>query len=42
MNKSLEFVKRRLKEMGKNWDYEDEDVEIHSPESLFRRFELIR
>ena len=37
MNKSLEFVKKRLKEMGMNWDYEDEDVEIHSPESLFRR-----
>lgn len=37
MNKSLEFVKKRLKELGKNWDYEDEDVEIHSPESLFRR-----
>lgn len=37
MNKSLEFVKKRLKEMGMNWDYEDENVEIHSPESLFRR-----
>lgn len=37
MNKSLEFVKKRLKEMGMNWDYEDEDVEIHSPESLFRQ-----
>ena len=37
MNKSLEFVKKRLKEMGMNWDYKDEDVDIHSPESLFRR-----
>ena len=37
MNTSLEFVKKRLKEMGMNWDYEDEDVDIHSPESLFRR-----
>lgn len=37
MNKSLEFVKKRLKEMGMNWDYEDEDVDIHSPESLLRR-----
>lgn len=37
MNKSLEFVKKRLKEMGMNWDYKDEEVEIHSPESLFRR-----
>ena len=37
MNKSLEFVKKRFEELGKNWDYEDEDVEIYSPESLFRR-----
>lgn len=37
MNKSLEFVKKRLKEMGMNWDYEDEDVDIHSSESVFRR-----
>ena len=37
MNKSLEFVKKRLKEMGKNWDYKDEDVDIHSSESVFRR-----
>lgn len=37
MDKSLEFVKKRFKEMGMNWDYEDEDVEILSPESLFRR-----
>ena len=37
MNKSLEFVKKRFEELGKNWDYEDEDIEIHSPESLFRR-----
>ena len=37
MNKSLEFVKKRLKEMGMNWDYKDEDVDIHSPESLFRQ-----
>ena len=29
MNKSLEFVKKRLKEMGMNWDYKDEDVDIH-------------
>lgn len=37
MNKSLEFVKKRLKEMGMNWDYKDEDVDIHSPESLFKQ-----
>lgn len=37
MNKSLEFVKKRLKEMGMNWDYKDEDVDIHSSESVFRR-----
>ena len=37
MNKSLEFVKKRLKEMGMNWDYKDEDVDIHSSKSLFRR-----
>lgn len=37
MNKSLEFVKKRFEELGKNWDYEDEDIEIYSPESLFRR-----
>ena len=37
MNKSLEFVKKRFKEMGMNWDYKDEEVDIHSPESLFRR-----
>ena len=37
MNKSLEFVTKRLKEMGMNWDYEDEDVDIHSSESVFRR-----
>lgn len=37
MNKSLEFVKKRLEEMGMNWDYKDEEVDIHSPESLFRR-----
>ena len=37
MNKSLEFVKKRCKELGMNWDYEDEDIEIHSPESLLRR-----
>ena len=37
MNKSLEFVKKRLEEMGMNWDYKDEDVDIHSSESVFRR-----
>lgn len=37
MNKSLEFVKKRFEELGKNWDYEDEDIEIHSPESLLRQ-----
>ena len=37
MNKSLEFVKKRLKEMGMNWDYKGEDVDIHSSESVFRR-----
>ena len=37
MNKSLEFVKKRFKEIGMNWDYKDEEVDIHSPESLFRR-----
>lgn len=37
MNKSLEFVKKRLKEMGMNWDYKGEDVDIHSPESLFKQ-----
>ena len=37
MNKSLEFVKKRLKEMGMNWDYKDEEMDIHSPESLFRQ-----
>lgn len=37
MDKSLEFIKKRFKELGKNWDYKDEEVDIHSPESLFRR-----
>ena len=37
MDKSLAFVKKRFKEMGMNWDYKDEEVDIHSPESLFRR-----
>ena len=37
MNKSLEFVKKRFEEMGMNWDYKDEDVDIHSSESVFRR-----
>ena len=37
MNKSLEFVKKRFEELGKNWDYEDEDIEIHSSESVFKR-----
>ena len=37
MNKSLEFVKKRFEELGKNWEYKDEEVDIHSPESLFRR-----
>ena len=37
MDKSLEFIKKRFKEMGMNWDYKDEEVDIHSPESLFRR-----
>ena len=37
MNKSLDFVKKRFEELGKNGDYEDQDIEIHSPESLFRR-----
>ena len=37
MNKSLEFIKKRFKELGMNWDYKDEEVDIHSPESLFRR-----
>ena len=42
MNKSLEFVKKRFEELGKNWDYEDENVEIHSPESFFRRVRLFQ
>lgn len=37
MNKSLEFVKKRCEELGISWDYKDEDVEIHSPESLLRQ-----
>ena len=37
MNKSLEFVKKRLEEMGMNWDYKNEEMDIRSPESLFRR-----
>lgn len=37
MNKSLDFMKKRFKEIGMNWDYKGEDVDICSPESLFRR-----
>ena len=37
MDKSLEFIKKRFKELGMNWDYKDEEMDIHSPESLFRR-----
>ena len=35
MNKSLEFVKKRLKEMGMNWDYEDEGIFVYSLQTLF-------
>ena len=27
MDKSLEFIKKRFKEMGMNWDYKDEEVQ---------------
>ena len=36
MNKSLEFVTKRFKELGKNWDYKDEDVSIYSLRTLFK------
>lgn len=35
MNKSLEFVKKRLKEMGMNWDYKDEGIFVYSLQTLF-------
>lgn len=35
MNKSLEFVKKRLEEMGMNWDYKDEGIFVYSLQTLF-------
>lgn len=35
MDKSLEFIKKRFKELGKNWDYKDEDIFVYSLQTLF-------
>ena len=35
MDKSLEFIKKRFKELGKNWDYKDEEVLIYPLQTLF-------
>lgn len=38
MNKSLEFVKKRFEEQGKDWPYaDDKDIAIFSPESALRQ-----